>query len=101
MSTTSKTIVWIVVVVVVVGGGIWLWSMSQAPAAYPVAQTTGTAPTTGAAPSGNTAPQPPSNSDQAINQSLNSIDVQMNGLASDSASVNQGLNDQPVTQSQL
>jgi hypothetical protein len=35
-----------------------------------------------------------------LNQDLTSIDAELNGLASDSASIDQGLNDQPVSQGQ-
>ncbi len=104
---------WIIVavVVVVIAGGAWWWSgMSQSqnpsqglgqtntPVPAPVAETN---PTSTTNPTTAAAPLPSGNSDQAISQELNMADAQLNGFTSDSANINQGLNDQPVQQSQL
>jgi flagellar basal body-associated protein FliL len=88
----TKTALWIVIVVIVivVAGGIW-WSMNSNTGTGTVAQNT----------NNGAAAQPSGNSDQAIDQEMASINAQMNGLSSDSASVNQGLSDQPVQQSQF
>ena len=105
----SKTAIWIVVVVVVVlgGAGIW-WSMSQSgssPVAVqqPTTQQPATqqpaTPSTGS--TGASAPTVSDNSDQSINQDLASVNSQMSGFTSDSASINNGLNDHPVQQSQF
>jgi hypothetical protein len=86
MSKTAKITVVIVVAVVVLGGVWWWMSMNGGNYSY---QQPGT--TSGA--SGN------SNAD--LSQNLAQVDGQMKILASDSASVDQGLNDQPVGQDQL
>lgn len=111
----SKSTTWIIVAVIVVvllGGGVWWWNMSQnqsssnpAPQAQnnlaaqqqPVA--VNPSPTNTVVPPASQLPS--GNSDQAINQELNDTNSQLNGLSSDSASINQGLSDQPVQQSQL
>ena len=90
---------WVVIAVVVIGGAWWYLSMSQ----------TATAPTaSNPAPSAPPAPMPPSNGVSASNNSnatlqsnLSNIDSQMNGFSSDNASVNNGMSDQQVQQSQL
>lgn len=95
-----KTALWIAIAVIVIGGGIWWWSMSQTggnqAALNSPAQTTQTAGTPSQTNSGIVS----GNSDQNIAQEMGNLNVQMNGLNSDSASVDQGLNDQPVQQGQ-
>lgn len=90
MSRTGKIILWVIVAAVVVGGGIWWWMASQngAPSSMPTAMDNGSASTS----------YPQGNSDQSINQDMASLDAQMNGLSSDSASVAASMNDQPVQQ---
>ena len=93
MTKTAK-IVLAVIVVLLVAGGIWWWmSMKDESAEYgtqnPSATTTGTNPAA------------QGNSDSAITSDMTSFDGQMNGLNSDSASVDQNLNDQPVQQQQF
>lgn len=85
MSKSTKITLWIVVVVVV-AGAIWWWSAGQSglngsPAAY-------NNPGNG-------------NSTADLTQNLAQIDSQMSGFSSDSTSMNEALNDQPVTQAQL
>lgn len=90
MSSTAKVTVTIIVILVVLGGVYW-WLLGQNAPASP-----------GATNAGNSATQLTNgNTNADLNQDLATIDAQMNGLASDSASVNQSLSDQPVTQSQL
>lgn len=107
MTTKAKTILWIIVAVVVIIGAVWWWWMSMSQ--------TATAPTTSQAnqPSidaGNNPPMAPTStngisatddSNAGLQTDLSNIDSQMNGFSSDNASVTQGLNDQPVQQSQL
>lgn len=98
----SKTILWIVLAVVVVGGGIWWWSMSHTATQSPATATTAQTQTQAGNSNGTQASSAPAgNSDQAINQTMANVNAQMNGFSSDSASINQGLNDQPVQQSQF
>ncbi len=94
----SKVVLGVVVAVVLIGGLAW-WSMNQQgvpvavtqnpPAAAPVPQPTPAAPAKVTAQSA---------TDASLNQGLSSMDSQMKGLSSDSASVDQGLNDQPIPQ---
>ncbi len=104
MSTNAKIITGIVVVIVVVGGAIWYWNANETYTAnnavgygnptstVTTTQTTTTTTTTAAMPQGN--------SDQAIEQDMTSANAQMNGFSSDSASIDQGMNDKPVEQGQ-
>ncbi len=85
MTKTAKVIVTIVVVLVVAGGIYW-WVMGQN-------SSTNYQSPTGSNTSGN--------SDTALNQDLATIDGQMSAFSSDSASIDQSMNDQPVAQSQL
>ncbi len=93
----------IVVTVIVVVGIIWWLSSGTVPATAPTTSSN-TAPQS-AVPSKNTATDttiiaPQDNSDVSLNQDLSSIESQMNGLTSDSQSIDQGLNDQPISQGQ-
>ncbi len=89
----SKVVLWVAVVLVLVGGFLW-WSsseQSQVPAGgnMPAAQN---GQNNGAlAPAQNT-------SDASLNRDLSAVDNQMQGLSADTASADQGLNDQPITQ---
>jgi hypothetical protein len=97
---------WLLIVLIVVVGIMWFVMRNKnvvpgvpgysGTTAAPVAA--GTVPTI-APPTSSALPTPPTDdSNAALNQDLVSIDSQLNGLASDSASIDQGLNDQPVTQ---
>ena len=86
MSSSLKAIVWIVIVVIV-AGGVW-WYLGSHKTEAPNTQT-GNANTPAATLS-------QGNTNQNLAQDLTSIDAQMNGLASDSASVSQSMNDQPI-----
>jgi cytoskeletal protein RodZ len=111
MSTNAKTVVWIIVAVVIVGGGIWWW-MSMSPTATAPTYTNPTsaanptqAPTT--APTSTPTTPPPANdvtasgnSNAALESDLSNTDSQMNGFSSDNTNINNGMNDQPVQQSQ-
>jgi len=91
MSKGTKVVILIAVAVLVVGGAWWWTGGLNGPAGSPAspngAQENGSAVTT------------QGNSD--LSQDLAQIDSQMNGLASDSTSIDQGLSDQPVSQEQL
>jgi cytoskeletal protein RodZ len=110
MSTSAKITLWVVIAVVVVGGGIW-WFVASQPATSSnpsgsamqatssdmgdmnMSSTSATATTT-------VSSMPQGDSDAAIQQDMTSSNDQMNGFSSDSASMNQGLNDQPVQQAE-
>lgn len=98
MSTSAKVVTWVIVAVVVVGGAWWWFSMSHT-AGAPATALAPTAPPSGATATGTATVT--DNSNAALNANLSQIDAQMNGFASDNAGVNQGLDDQPVQQSQL
>jgi cytoskeletal protein RodZ len=108
MSTTLKIVLGVVVAVVVVGG-IWWWVAASKTAEAPAVSTTQTQNMTPTSTAMNTSTPPaPSNgvsatdsSNAALQADLSNIDTQMNGFSSDNASVSQGMNDQPVQQSQL
>jgi len=114
MSKTSKIVLWVIVVVIVVGAAVWFFMKpnSAAPvgqgAPAPMPQAAPIAPTAPTSATGNMPPSAPTglvtaptdDSNAALNQDLTSINSQLNGLASDSASIDQGLNDQPVPQGQ-
>jgi hypothetical protein len=92
MSNTAKITVTIVVILVVLGGIYW-WLMGQYGAPAPSGTSVNQPGAASQLTSGNT------NTD--LNQDLATIDSQMNGFTSDSASMNQSLSDQPVSQTQL
>lgn len=95
MSNTSKLVVTIIVIVLV-AGGIWWWSASQT--GVPASPAATTAP---AAAQPATGQNTQGVSTANLNQDLAQIDTQMSGFAADSASINQGLSDQPVGQQTL
>lgn len=108
MSTKAKIGTWVVAAVVVVAGGAWWWmSMSQTAVApvnsnhpFPETQTQPMQPTP-TTPTSNNGVSMTDDSNAGLQTDLSNIDSQMNGFASDNASVNQGMNDQPVQQAQL
>lgn len=100
----KTAVLWIILAVVVVGGGIWWWAASQGQASPTAINTPSTSQQ--AAASGtqqnsgqNAIVSANGNSNAALQTDLSNIDGQMNGFSSDNASINQGLNDQPVQQS--
>ena len=100
MSRSLKITLWVIVAIVVIGG-IW-WYVSWQQTAQAPAPTSSNTQQQGAV--GGNVPGPAGlsagNSNTALTQDLSSLDAQLNGLASDSASVDQGLNDQPIQQGQ-
>jgi hypothetical protein len=102
MSTNAKIITGIVIVIVVVGGAIWYWNANETNTANnslgygnPTSTVTTTQQTTTT-----TAAMPQGDSDQAIEQDMTAANAQMDGFSSDSASIDQGMNDKPVEQGQ-
>jgi hypothetical protein len=103
MSTTGKAVLWIVGIVIVVGGGIWWWMASHpSNGSMDMNNMPGMTQTSTAAMASSTASSslPQGDSDQSIDQEMTDINAQMNGLSSDTANVNQSMNDQPVQQAE-
>jgi hypothetical protein len=99
MSKGITTAVVIIVAIAVIGGVLWWMSSNQVPAT-----TTQTSMSASGTPSPSPASPTPAaadNSDQSINQDMTNVNTQMNAFTSDSASINQGMNDTPVQQQQL
>jgi hypothetical protein len=99
MSTTSKTVIWVIVAIVVIGG-IWWWAVSGNQSAQNTqpgtamnnsAQPTADNTTAGSNAAGSNAIVSNDNSDASLDQDLANLDTQINGLSSDSASVDQGI----------
>lgn len=98
MSKTSKIVIWVVLAIIVVTA-IVLFSATRNTAAP--GEQGYYAPTSQNAPApGSLSTAPTNTSDAALNQDLANIDAGMNSISSDSASIDQGLNDQPVPQGQ-
>jgi cytoskeletal protein RodZ len=108
MSTTAKIVLVVVVAVVVIGGGIWWWAASQAntnvgynsPATSTSMANEGTVANNSTTTTSSSQATSQDDSDQAIQQDMTSVNTQTNGFSSDSASMNQSMNDQPVSQGQ-
>jgi len=104
MLKTVQIILWIIVVAIIVGG-IWWWMAPQSNVAMAPSSANNTnmpANVTSTVNSSNTASTsyPQGDSNQSINQDLTSVNSQLNGLSTDSASVTQSLNDQPIQQAE-
>ena len=95
MQSALKITLWILVVIVV-AGGIYYWyqnARSNAPAApTPVATSTGNGAPASVLPSGS------DTSDAALNQDLSGMDTQLSAMSADTASIDSGMNDQPIPQ---
>ncbi len=90
---------WIVIAIVVIGG-IWWYvaSMNPGDSTYNSgALNSGTQPAT-TTMNQPTQPNQPAQSNQTADQNMAQIDAQMKAYALDSATVDQSMNDQPVTQ---
>jgi hypothetical protein len=88
----STTIAWVIAVVVIMGGGYyWYTHQGSAPSDTPLAETTDQGQKSGTSPS--------DTSDAAIIQDAAVVDGDLVGLDADNASMNQSLNDEPVSQS--
>src|SRR5580692_10654755 len=101
MTKTAKVVLGVVIVVIVVGLGWWYFasqqSMSGNQGAYSNPAPTGTVSTTtqGGQPAqqNGAGVSAANSSDAALANDVTSIDTQMNGLNSDSASADQSMND--------
>jgi cytoskeletal protein RodZ len=94
MSTSAKIILWLVIIVLVVLG-VWWWFS-------PKSTGTNNSAASQATPSGPAVPSPAivstGTSDASLNQDLTNIDSELNGLSSDSAAVDQSLNQSTTAQ---
>lgn len=106
----TKTWILVIAATIIVGLG-WWWYMTQSsvntpPSTAPVESITPppAPPTESAAniPGGSTSvnPKVEDTSDAALDQDLSIIDGQMVSLTSDTANVDKGMNDQPVSQAE-
>ena len=111
MSQTAKVLIGLFAVIVVAGGVWWFVSgmqgatapsgTSNPPAAAPAPAAPSPSPAASAGGSNNgggTSVSTQSNTNASLTQDLNSFDSQVAGMNSDSASIDQGLNDTPVPQ---
>jgi hypothetical protein len=101
MSSAVKVVL-AVIVLAVLAGGIY-WYVSKAPASTSVGEETGTeqAGTSSNNDSSASLPSGASTADVSLDQDLGAIDTQLNAFASDNTSVDQSLNDTPVSQSSI
>ena len=103
---SKKSILWTVIVVVAAVIVVWLYianSGAGAPAVQPTGDNSGNAPAAsdnGSVTSPAATSNPNDSSNSALDQDLSNVDQQLNGMSSDTQSINSGLNDQPVTQGQ-
>ena len=94
---STKAIVWIVVILLVILGVWYFWSSQNSPQAAPA--TSSTSQTSGQT-NGSSQALSSGNSNADLNADLNTIDSQTSAANSDSASVDQSFNDQPVQQTE-
>jgi len=97
MTSALKAVLWILVALVVIGGAYY-WYESRHPAVSPVAQTSQTSNVSQAAPTGPTLASGSDASDAGLTQDLSGIDSQISTMNSDTAAIDQGLSDTPVSQ---
>ena len=97
MNSALKAILWILVALVVIGGAYYWYQgrHSVVPVAPPV-QTTTTAQAN--VPTGPTLASGSDTSDAGLTQDLAGVDGQMSQMSADTAAIDQGLGDTPVTQ---
>ena len=89
MSKGGKITLGVVVVVLIAGAIWWASSMSNGYSPAPASPSASTNPTNVSDSASN---------NQSLSQEMTSVDTQLNGLSSDSAKIDQSLNDQPVSQ---
>jgi hypothetical protein len=98
MTSALKAVLWILVAIVVIGGAYY-WYESTHPSVAPVAVGSQTSTSTQASvPAGPTLASGSDTSDAALQQDLSGMDSQMSVMNSDTAAIDQGLNDTPVSQ---
>ena len=82
----SAKVWWIVIILIVIIGGVWWWNSQSATV---IAPATENLPAATSDQGLSTSPSDSSNA--ALNQDLNSVDSQINGLNSDNTAVDQSL----------
>ena len=97
---STKAIVWIIIILLVILGVWYFWSAQNSP--LPASeQTSGISQTTSGESQGSSEQNISSGDSNAdLTADLNAIDSQTNAANSDSASVDQSFNDQPVQQTE-
>jgi FlaG/FlaF family flagellin (archaellin) len=97
---SSRTVLWIVAILVVLAGIWYFWSTHNSAS---MVMTTPASDTSSATSDTNSTGQGSlsnGNSDQELNSDLTQIDTQTQTANTDSASVDQSFNDQPIQQAQ-
>lgn len=95
MQSVLKTLLWILVVIVI-AGGIYYWYQNAHSA--PASPATSEATSTGDGAPASLLASGSDTSDAGLSQDLAGIDTQMSTLDADTASIDSGLNDQPIPQ---
>lgn len=97
MTKTAKITLWVVVILAVIGLA-WWWMATYGQGAMPGSTSSSMSETSAPAGSIATSTVPPASaivstgtSDAALNQDMTNINAQLNGLASDTASVDVGV----------
>lgn len=102
--STKAIIAWVLVIIIVAAGVWYFWSQSQN-STLQTSPASQTLPASSTTTSQNSIPQnqqlASGDSNADLDADLNTIDSQTSDANTDSASVNQSFNDQPVQQSQL
>lgn len=96
MQSALKTLLWILVVLVIAGGAYY-WYQNAHPVAPATPATSEATSTDNGAPASLLA-SGSDTSDAGLSQDLTGIDTQMSTLNADTASIDSGLNDQPIPQ---
>ncbi len=97
MSKSAQITLWVVVAILIVAGLAWWIAGNQSGPSYPAAQ----APAPSSNQAGGNALVANGTSNAALQSDLANVDSQINSFNSDSQSIDQGMNDQPVQQQQL
>ena len=99
MQATSKVVAWIIVAILVIGG-IYYWVENRAPVTpAPSDQSSQAAASQDAnASAAPTLPSGSDTSDAGLNSDSAAISGKMSAMDSDTASIDSGMNDQPVSQ---
>jgi cytoskeletal protein RodZ len=103
MSTSTKSIIIFLIVVLILLGVWWMLAGKSQPTpaqSAPVTQNVTTTTSAGQAPSPATSVAGRDDSNTSLDQDLNSVDAQLKVVDTNSASVDQSLNDKPVAQTE-
>jgi hypothetical protein len=98
MSSTTKTIVWIVIVVIVILGIWYFVQLKSQPSNSQIDSSVASAAQQSAVD--NYQPSPKNVSDDSVDKDMTNIDANIKALDNDSAQADQSLNDQPISQAE-